>query len=116
MRFEDFVKQFKCNINLKKTGMILFHNGVVRAVSRDGKKVKNLIVNKDQKKINKILKEFSKKQGISKVDATVFQGEFSVGDDLMYVGVAGDVRENVFPALQELVNRIKKEAVFKEER
>ena len=115
MKLADFVNEFKKNLDFTKTGMILFHNGVVRASSRNGSKVVKLKVKKDQKKILQILEEFINKNGISKVAAYVFEGEFSIGDDLMYVGVAGDIRENVFPALKDLVNRIKKEAVFKEE-
>ena len=115
MNFFEFVKNFKKDIDFTKTGMLLFHNGVVRAASREGLKVTKLKVKKDQGKIEDIVKEFSKKNGISKVSVYVFEGEFYVGDDLMYVGVAGDIRENVFPALKNLVNKIKKEAVFKEE-
>jgi molybdopterin synthase catalytic subunit len=33
----------------------------------------------------------------------------------MLVVVAGDIRENVFPVLEETVNRIKKEALSKKE-
>ena len=115
MKFEEFVTNFKKDIDYRKTGMILFHNGVMRATSRDGKAVTKLSVKKDDKKIKSILKEFSEQNGISKINAAVFEGEFSPGDNIMYVGVAGDIRDNVFPALENLVNKIKKEAVFKEE-
>ena len=115
MNFEDFAKAFKKDLDYKKTGMILFHNGVVRATSRDGSDVEKLLIKKDQKLIDSIIEKFSEREGISKVEAVVFEGEFSVGDNLMFVGIAGDIRENVFPALQELVNTIKKEAVKKEE-
>ncbi len=33
----------------------------------------------------------------------------------MYVLVAGEIRDNVFPVLEETVNRIKKEILNKEE-
>ena len=115
MNFEEFAKAFKKDMDYRRTGMILFHNGVVRATSRDGSGVEKLSVKKEQKIIDEILEEFSEREGISKVEAIVFEGEFSVGDNLMFVGIAGDIRENVFPALQELVNKIKQEAVKKEE-
>jgi len=45
-----------------------------------------------------------------------FTGEFDLGEDLVYVLVAGGHRENVFPALKEAVERYKKEApIFKKE-
>ncbi len=115
MTFLDFVKNFKKDIDYNRVGMILFHNGVVRGTSRNGKGVSSIKVHVDYEKIKKILKDFSDKNGIFKVDAYAFEGEFKVGDDLLFVGVAGDIRENVFPVLQDLVNQIKKEAIKKEE-
>jgi molybdopterin synthase catalytic subunit len=45
-----------------------------------------------------------------------FTGEFELGEDLVYVLVAGSHRTNVFPVLQEAVERYKKEApIFKKE-
>ena len=37
-------------------------------------------------------------------------GEFNVGEDLVYVSVAGSHRTDVFPALREAVERYKSEA------
>lgn len=43
-------------------------------------------------------------------------GEFKVGEDLVYVLVAGEHRQQVFPVLEEAVERYKREApVFKKE-
>ena len=45
-----------------------------------------------------------------------FVGDFSVGEDLVYVLVAGAHRQNVFPVLEEAVERYKKDApIFKKE-
>jgi molybdopterin synthase catalytic subunit len=115
MNFVEFVTNFKKNIDYEKTGMILFHNGVVRGTSRDGGNVSKVKVKKDEAAIKKILEEFSFKKGISKIDAVVFEGEISVGEDLMFAAVAGDIRENVFPVLRDFVNKIKKYGVKKEE-
>ena len=38
-----------------------------------------------------------------------------MGDPILAVAVAGDLRENVFPALMETVNRLKKEASKKKD-
>jgi molybdopterin synthase catalytic subunit len=37
------------------------------------------------------------------------------GDDLLFIVVAGDIRENVKPVLADLLDRIKAEAVSKSE-
>ena len=37
------------------------------------------------------------------------------GDDVLFLVVAGDIRENVKPALSELLDRVKAEAVRKKE-
>ncbi|GAH48840.1 unnamed protein product, partial [marine sediment metagenome] len=43
------------------------------------------------------------------------EGELSIGEDIMYVVIADDIRENVFPALEEAVNSIKSYVIKKEE-
>ncbi len=53
--------------------------------------------------------------GIVEVLAELFEGKLVVGEDIMYVLVAGEIRDNVFPVLEETVNRIKKEILNKEE-
>jgi molybdopterin synthase catalytic subunit len=43
-------------------------------------------------------------------------GEFTVGEDLVYVLVAGSHRQNIFPVLEEAVERYKNQApIFKKE-
>ena len=46
---------------------------------------------------------------------TVAAGRLKPGDDLLFIIVAGDIRENVKPVLAELLDRIKAEAVTKSE-
>ena len=43
-------------------------------------------------------------------------GHLAVGDEIMTVVVAGDIRENVFPALIDTVERLKSEASRKKEK
>jgi molybdopterin synthase catalytic subunit len=43
------------------------------------------------------------------------EGRLTVGDDIMYALVAGDIRENVLSGLQELVRLIKTEVVRERE-
>jgi molybdopterin synthase catalytic subunit len=97
-------------------GMILIHNGVVRAWSRkDRTPVRSIRVTPDREKMARICSEFEERPGIFRVVAHAFEGELVPGDDLLYLIVAGDIRENVKPALAELLDRIKAEAVVKQE-
>ncbi len=98
----------------EKVGMLLVHNGVVRAVSRHGgTPVERLEVCPDQSKIDTICRELSAKPGIFAVTALAKSGTFNPGDDLLFIIVAGDIRENVLPTLSEALNRIKSEAITK---
>ncbi|NIQ07692.1 MAG: molybdopterin synthase, partial [Candidatus Korarchaeota archaeon] len=63
-----------------------------------------------------ICKELEEKEGIVNVQIHHLLGEFSVGEELVYVLVAGEHRKDVFPVLEEAVDRFKKEApIFKKE-
>jgi molybdopterin synthase catalytic subunit len=53
--------------------------------------------------------------GIIEVLAQVNEGRLAVGDDVMFVVVAGDFRENMFPVLMEAVDLIKKDVTQKRE-
>ncbi len=111
--FEEFTSNFKKDIDFDKVGMILFHNGVMRGRNIQYQQVKELIVSCNNDKVDEILKDISMFKGIFKVDAAIFEGNFYKGEDLMFVGVAGDVRENVFYALTSAVNMIKSSALKK---
>jgi len=97
-------------------GMILIHNGVVRAWSRrDRSPVGAVEVAADDKKIQALREEYGHKPGIFRVLIEYKTGRLQPGDDLLFIIVAGDIRENVKPVLAELLDRIKSEAVFKSE-
>jgi len=100
----------------EKVGMILVHNGVVRATSRkDGRPVTGLELTPDQAKIEVLRREFEQLPGIFRILVEARSGSFQPGDDLLFIIVAGDLRENVKPVLAELLDRIKAEAVSKRE-
>lgn len=101
----------------EKVGMLLIHNGVVRGTTRkEGAPVETLEVDPDFDKIDEICREFSERPGIFKVIAKAYSGLFVPGDDLLFIIVAGDIRENVKPVLAEALDRIKSEAVRKKEK
>ena len=100
----------------ENVGMILIHNGVVRGWSRqDHKTVAYIDVAVDSQRVESLRKEYSKKPGIYKILIECRTGRLHPGDDLLFIVVAGDIRENVKPVLSELLDRIKAEAVTKSE-
>ncbi|MBF0480877.1 MAG: molybdenum cofactor biosynthesis protein MoaE [Desulfovibrionaceae bacterium] len=100
----------------EKVGMVLVHNGVVRATSRaSGARVAGIEAVVDQSKIRAICAEYTAKPGIFKVLAESRSGSYKPGDDLLFIVVAGDFRENVLAVMAEALNRIKKEAIAKKE-
>jgi len=116
MSLTDLVAQVKQHPRYHEVGMILCHNGVVRGTSRDGKAVVELTVKADRARLAEILAEMKNRPGMIEVLAEVREGTLQVGDDVMYVVVAGDIRENVFPVLQDTVNTIKRDVTKKTER
>lgn len=100
----------------EQAGMILLHNGTVRAWSRDGhKKVAAVDVVADELKIGEICQELGSRPGIFAISAQANAGVLRPGDDLLLLAVAGDVREHVIPVFIELLNRVKSEGVRKKE-
>lgn len=97
-------------------GMILIHNGVVRNWSRKDKGlVQALEVTPDFTKIEAIRQEFLQREGIFDIIIEAKNGRFQPGDDLLFLIVAGDIRENIKPVLAELLDRVKAEAIHKRE-
>ncbi len=100
----------------KNVGMVLVHNGTVRSWSRDSKEnVEYLEVQPDYAKIEAIRAEFMQREGIHAIEIEALAGRFQPGDDLLYMIVAGDIRENVKAAMADLLDRVKSEAVKKKE-
>jgi molybdopterin synthase catalytic subunit len=98
-----------------KIGMIAIHLGLVRGSSRKGDDVTGIEVAFDHDKIGSIMEDARKLRGIIEVLVDTNEGQLRVGDEIMAVAVAGDIRENVFPALIQTVDRLKAEASKKKE-
>ena len=96
-------------------GMVLIHNGVVRGKSKDGKRVLGLKVSYDHSKIKQLIEHYEKRKGIFKILIEVREGYLHPGEDLMYIVVAGDVRENVKSVLSDVLEEVKSNAVTKQE-
>ena len=100
----------------ENVGMVLIHNGTVRGWARgDHSPVNQIEVIADQNKIDQICSEVEKMEGIFKVVIEAHSGLMQPGDDLLFLIVAGDIRENVKPALALLLDRVKAEAISKKE-
>ena len=110
------VEKVKREVDPAAVGMIVCHNGVVRGTSRAGLPAESLEIDVDQAVWDRVLDEMRRKPGIAAIEAHLFTGRREVGDDVMLVVIAGDIRENVFPVLERTVNRLKAEAVLKKER
>lgn len=66
--------------------------------------------------LTKICDDLAKNLGIIDVQIHHLLGEFNVGEEIVYVLVAGSHRTDVFPVLKEAVKRYKSEVpVFKKE-
>jgi molybdopterin synthase catalytic subunit len=117
----DLLSSIKKNSNFEKAGAIALFIGVARGENLEGAKVQKLTLEAYEEKANEVLakicSDLSQKTGIVDVQIHHLLGEFNVGEDLVYVSVAGSHRTNVFPVLREAVERYKKEApIFKKER
>lgn len=114
------MKNVKSKKDFHKAGAIALFVGVVRGENAKGETVQKLQLETYEEKANEVLSgirdDLKKKQGIVDVQIHHLLGEFSVGEDLVYVLAAGSHRGIVFSALEEAVERYKKEApIFKKE-
>jgi molybdopterin synthase catalytic subunit len=96
-------------------GMILVHNGVVRATAKDGSPVKGMRLSFDRELLARAVAAAREKEGIADVRAWINEGDLKVGDDIMKVVVAGRFRTDVLPVLVSLLTVIKGEIVREEE-
>jgi molybdopterin synthase catalytic subunit len=116
----DMINNVKNQSNFKKAGAITLFIGVVRGETKKGEKVQKLELEAYEEKANQVLTsicdDLRKKPGVIDVQIHHLLGEFNVGEDLVYVLVAGSHRQNIFPVLEEAVERYKSQApIFKKE-
>ena len=112
---EGWMKEMKKACDPRSLGMILAHNGIVRATTKNGKPVKGMKLTYDKAKLESAMSACKTKDGIVDVRVWINEGELRIGDDIMNVCVAGRFRTDVLPALQDLLKTIKGEVVREEE-
>lgn len=97
-------------------GMMLVHNGIVRGWSRkDRAGVTSIEITPDYEKMEEIRQEIEARDGIFRAVCHANSGTMVPGDDVLFLIVAGDIRENVKSALADFLDRVKAEAVSKKE-
>jgi molybdopterin synthase catalytic subunit len=113
---DQWIKEIKTQCPPEMLGMILAHNGIVRATAKDGKPVQFMQLSYDRAKLEEAVRLYKKKDGIAEIRAWINEGTLKIGDDIMNVCVAGRFRTDVVPVFQELLTLIKTQIVREEER
>ncbi len=116
MDINNMMDAIKQHPDFDKAGMVLCHNGVVRSTSRDGREVRGLRVFVDHVKLDQIVSGQKQRPGIVDIRVEIAEGrDLALGDDVMLLLVAGDIRENVIAVLTETLNLIKSTVTAKTE-
>lgn len=121
---DAWLREAKAHESAPKIGMYLTHNGTVRQTAKakvragaeDTQPVTGMFFSYDQEKVDAIIAETYRMEGIYYIKVWLNEGELSLGDDIMYVLIGGDIRPRVIDGLQYLVGRIKNECVIEKER
>lgn len=116
---DAWLQEAKRHESAPKIGMYLTHNGIVRQSAKakvrhgeaDTKPVTGMVFSYDAEKVNSVIADAYKLDGIYYIKVWLNEGQLQVGDDIMYVLIGGDIRPHVVDALQYLVGRIKNECV-----
>lgn len=116
---DAWLKEAKAHESAPKIGMYLTHNGIVRESAKakvrqgaaDTRPVVGMQFSYNQEAVDAIIAEAYQLDGIFYIKVWLNEGELSLGDDIMYVLIGGDIRPHVVDALQYLVGRIKNECV-----
>jgi molybdopterin synthase catalytic subunit len=115
MDISKMIEGIKLHPEYRNVGMIASHCGIVRSFSRDGRSVTGMDVHFDDEKIREILEDIKSRPGIVEALIDTKRGRLTAGEEFVAVLVAGDIRDHVFPALFDAVNRLKAEAVTEKE-
>ena len=120
---DEWLRAAKADAAAAECGMFLLHNGVVRrsakarvrAGDENAPEVRGMYFSYDAEKAAAAIREAEAMEGIRTVRVWLNEGTLSVGDDIMYVRIGGDIRPHVVDALQTLVGRLKNECVTERE-
>lgn len=119
---ELILKDIHSNPAANRVGAIACFIGIVRGFSHAGERVEDLKYEAYEEKaveaMWQIREEACRKDGVIDVHIHHVVGDkFTVGDEVLYVAVAGRSRSDVFPLLEETVQRVKEEVpIYKKEK
>ena len=120
---DAWLKEAKAHESAPMCGMYLTHNGTVRQTAKakvrygaeNTEDVTGMIFSYDEEKVNAVIADTYKMDGIYYIKVWLNEGQLQMGDDIMYVLIGGDIRPRVVDALQYLVGRVKNECVIETE-
>ncbi|WP_022671089.1 molybdenum cofactor biosynthesis protein MoaE [Hippea alviniae] len=110
------IEEIKNSSNIDNLGMILMHNGIVRATSKDGRKISFMELDYDEKKLKELVEYANKQSFVEKCVVWINKGKLNIGDDIMFVVLAGTDRKRLLPLFEEIIEKLKKEIVKEIER
>ena len=116
---DEWLREAKAHPAARHEGMFLVHNGVVRQTPKalvrqgidDGSSVQGMDFSFDGAKVEAAVAATKAMKGIFYVKVWLNEGRLTLGEDIMYVLIGGDIRPHVIDALQFLVEKIKTECV-----
>ena len=116
---DTWLAEAKSHKDAAKIGMYLTHNGVIRETAKakvrqdetNTRPVCGMLFSYDAQKVDAVIADTYAMDGIYYIKVWLNEGQLTVGDDLMYVLIGGDIRPRVIDAMQYLVSRIKNECV-----
>ena len=120
---DQWLKEAKADPSAAKIGMYLVHNGTVRQTAKalvrqnesGTQPVTGMVFSYDREKVAATVEETYKLEGVYYIRTWLNEGRLTLGDDIMYVLIGGDIRPHVIDALQFLVGRIKSQCVVENE-
>ena len=108
---ERVISEIKSKANMDNLGMVLVHNGVVRGTSKSGKSVKGMILDYDEEKLRELIEKTNLLEFVERCEIWINRGKLNVGDDVMYVVLAGNDRKRLLPLFEEIIETLKKSVV-----
>ena len=119
---DAWLAEARAHESAPKIGMYLTHNGVVRQTAKvqvrqgvDAAPVTGMVFGYDREKVEAVIADAYKLEGIYYIRVWLNEGQLQVGDSIMFVLIGGDIRPRVVDALNYLVGRIKVECVIETE-
>jgi molybdopterin synthase catalytic subunit len=116
IHLQEIIDLARQNPNTNRAGAMVTFTGIVRGQTHEGQEVERLEMEAykelAEQALKKICEHLRRRKGVVDVLIHHLIGDFEVGEDLVYVVVLADSRNNAFSTSQEAVERYKKEAAI----